>query len=149
MGLFLDRINAAPLANESFSFEFNTWVSILVDTMNEILQQIEDSSVSRETSSATAVNAENNTQYVVGNAALTTYDCPATCEVGDIIEIVGQGAGGWVLRPAVGQTIKVVASSAGTSIASTNRYDCISIVCVVANTTWVTRNSQTAGFTIT
>lgn len=42
MAIFLEKINAAPLNNEEFSFQMNSWISVLVDTLNEILVQIED-----------------------------------------------------------------------------------------------------------
>ncbi len=42
MALFLEKINSAPLSNEEFSFEFNSWVSNLVDTLNETLRIIEE-----------------------------------------------------------------------------------------------------------
>jgi hypothetical protein len=149
MSIFLDRINAAPLQGEKFSFDFNTWISVLVDTLNEILTQLEGVTLSRENLTDTSVTAQVNSQYIIGNAALSTVTLPDTAAVGDVVEVVGEGAGGWVVQPGSGQTIEVVSSSASVSVASTNRYDCISMVCVVEDTTWVTRNSQTAGFTIT
>lgn len=42
MTLFLDRIDAAPLNSEKFSFEFNSWVSVLVDSLNENLADIQN-----------------------------------------------------------------------------------------------------------
>lgn len=149
MTVSLDKINAAPLRGENFTFDFNTWVSVLVDTLNETIRKLQENIVSFETVTNTSQSVEVNTQYIVGNAATTTFELPDTATVGDEVQIVGLGAGGWVLEPGAGQTIKVLASSAAVSVASTNRYDCISIVCVEEDTTWVTRNSQTAGFTIT
>ncbi len=42
MTIFLDRINAAPLNSEEFSFEFNSWVAVLVDVLNEDLSDIQN-----------------------------------------------------------------------------------------------------------
>jgi hypothetical protein len=42
MTVFLDRIDSAPLFTEEFSFEYNSWVSVLIDTLNETLSQIQD-----------------------------------------------------------------------------------------------------------
>jgi len=42
MPIFLDRIDAAPLNSEKFSFEFNSWVSVLVDSLNENLSDIQN-----------------------------------------------------------------------------------------------------------
>lgn len=42
MAIFLDRIDPAPLQSDDFSFEFNSWLSILVDTLNETITEIQD-----------------------------------------------------------------------------------------------------------
>lgn len=41
-GLFLDRLDAAPLADDDFSFSYNSWVSNIVDTLNESLATIQN-----------------------------------------------------------------------------------------------------------
>lgn len=41
MSIFLDRIDAVPLSSEDFSFQYSSWVSIFVDTLNENLGDIE------------------------------------------------------------------------------------------------------------
>ncbi|MFB1501506.1 hypothetical protein [Thiocapsa sp. N5-Cardenillas] len=43
MAVILPRVDAAALANTNFTFEFNQWVSVLVDTLNELIQQVEGS----------------------------------------------------------------------------------------------------------
>lgn len=42
MSIFLDRIDAVPLQGEEFSFEYNSWVAVLVDTLNENLSDIQN-----------------------------------------------------------------------------------------------------------
>ena len=42
MTLFLTRVDAAPLSNTDFSFEFMQWLSVLVDQMNEVLATVQD-----------------------------------------------------------------------------------------------------------
>lgn len=42
MAIFLDRIDSAPLNSDEFSFEFTSWVAVLVDTMNETLEDVQD-----------------------------------------------------------------------------------------------------------
>jgi hypothetical protein len=42
MALFLERVDAAPLSNTDFSFEFMQWLSVLVDQMNEVLATVQD-----------------------------------------------------------------------------------------------------------
>lgn len=91
-----------------------------------------------------------NNGYVTTSGSLTTIALPATAAVGSVIAIGGQGSGGWTMTANTGQTIKMTSSTTTTagSLSSTNQYDCIEVVCVVANTTWVVRSAVTAGFTI-
>lgn len=45
MAIFLDRIDAAPIANTKdspFPFEFIQWLSVLVDTLNELIIDVQD-----------------------------------------------------------------------------------------------------------
>lgn len=62
MTLFLDRIDAVPLQNEDFSFEFNSWAAVLVDSLNENLSDIQ-----------TAINA-----FGVPNVAVLTESVTLT-----------------------------------------------------------------------
>jgi hypothetical protein len=43
MPIFLDRIDSAPINNNEFSFEFNSWVSVMIDTINQDLELIQNS----------------------------------------------------------------------------------------------------------
>lgn len=78
--------------------------------------------------------------YINANAALTTLTLPAAAVVGDVIEVCGEGVGGWTIAQNAGQTIQYGAAATttgvGGTISSTNRYDTIRLVCRVANTTW-------------
>jgi hypothetical protein len=80
--------------------------------------------------------------YVADNVALVTLTMPLTAAFGTVIIVQGLGSGGWTIAQRVGQTINVgnIPSTAGVggSISSTNRYDSITLLCVVANTTWTT-----------
>ncbi len=82
------------------------------------------------------------------NAAQVTITLPAVAAAGSVVSIAGTGAGGWILQPGAGQTIQVLTATASTSITSAERYDCIQVLCTVANTTWVALNMATTGFTI-
>jgi hypothetical protein len=90
------------------------------------------------TSQALAVN----TGYIADNAGLVTFTLPATAAQFSIIEIVGNGAGGWIIAQNANQRI-IVGSSASTigvggSVASTNANDTIRMIAVVggASTIW-------------
>lgn len=94
---------------------------------------------------ATSQSAAINNGYITNNAALVTVTLPATAAVGSIVRVDGLGAGGWLVAQNAGQQINVgsVQSTSGTggSVASTNQYDAIELLCVVANNTWTTLSS--------
>lgn len=88
-----------------------------------------------------------NTQYITDNgASLVTYTLPATAAQGSIFRIVGSSSGGWKIAQASGQTCHVGSSATtagvGGSIASTNQWDTIELVCTTANTTFATTAMQ-------
>jgi len=43
MSIFLERIDAAPLSNSDFPYEFNQWVANLVDSLNEVIATVQNS----------------------------------------------------------------------------------------------------------
>jgi len=92
----------------------------------------------------TPVTLVKSNGYVVDNAGLVTLNVPATAAVGDTFAVVGKSASGWLVQMNTGQTAHLgssVTSSAG-SLASTNQYDCIELICVTANTVFVVRSSM-------
>lgn len=83
--------------------------------------------------------------YIMNAATLITATLPATAAVGDTFVILGCGAGGYKINVATGQTINVGSNPTTTStgsVASTNQFDCITITCVVENTTFVAYGLQ-------
>lgn len=98
-------------------------------------------SVVTGTSQAAAVN----NGYASNNASLVTITLPSTAAVGDTVAITGFGAGGWKLAQNASQVIYFgnVNTTTGTGgyLASSHRMDSISLVCVVANTSWKVINS--------
>ena len=86
----------------------------------------------------TPVTIVKSNGYFANNAGLVTLNMPATAAVGDTFYISGKGAGGWLLRMNTGQVVNLGSSpstSAG-SLASTNQFDSITVVCQTANTTF-------------
>lgn len=83
-----------------------------------------------------------NRGYINANAGLTIFTLPAASAVGDMIEIAGEGAGGWRIAQNALQNIQHGTNSTtigvGGTLSSSNRYDTIRIVCRVASTTWQT-----------
>lgn len=98
---------------------------------------------SREAGAAIAAAVDSG--YINTNVGLTTVTLPATAALGTVIEIMGESAGNWVIAQNAGQSIQFgnlsTTVGVGGSLASTNRWDTVKIVCRVADTTWsVTSN---------
>jgi hypothetical protein len=95
-----------------------------------------------ETVTTASKQCVSDVMYGADYATLLTFTLPsvANSHLGDKLSIIGVGAGGWLIAQNATQLIHVgaTASIAGVtgSVASTNRYDCISLVCTVEGTTW-------------
>jgi hypothetical protein len=91
------------------------------------------------TTSSQALSVHNG--YVTDNgASLVTFTLPVTAAFGTEIAISGMSAGGWKIAQNAGQLIhfgdQVTTTGAGGSLESTNAYDQVRLLCVVADTTW-------------
>lgn len=90
------------------------------------------------------------TGYVTDNATLVTYTLPATAAFGSVFEITGGvvGVGGWTIAQNAAQQMHLgsSATTAGVtgSVSSTNQYDGVKFVAVVAgaSTIWTLLSSQ-------
>jgi len=84
--------------------------------------------------------------YIANNAGLVTLSLPATSAVGDVIQVVGKGAGLWSISQAAGQQIHVGSTSStagvGGSVAAIQRRDSIALVCTTANLEWTAFSTQ-------
>ena len=100
-----------------------------------------------------AANMAANNGYVSNNAGLVTLTLPALAAFGTVIRVAGKGAGGWLIAQNAGQNIQVgnVSSTigAGGSVASTNQFDAIELLCTTANTTWTAINNPVGALNIT
>jgi len=88
--------------------------------------------------------------YVANSAGLLTFTLPALANVGDIIAVEGLGAGGWTMAANAGQTIKIgsATTSVAGSLSSVAASDNVYVTCIVQNTTWRVRSTNSAGLTI-
>lgn len=86
-----------------------------------------------------------NRGYVANNIGLVTLTLPVTAAFGTIIRVCGKGVGGWLIAQNAGQNIQMgnVSSTigAGGSVASTNDFDTIELLCTTADTTWTALSS--------
>ena len=83
--------------------------------------------------------------YICNNAGLVTVTLPDTAALGSVVRISGKGAGGWKLAQNASETVHFgntdTTTGTGGSLASTQTYDAIELVCVTANTDWVVVSS--------
>ena len=93
----------------------------------------------------TSASMAINNGYLSDNAGLVTLTLPSTVAQFSVIAVSGFGAGGWLIAQNASQLIHfstaTTTTGAGGSLASTNRYDAVYLLCVVANTTFVVLNS--------
>lgn len=95
-----------------------------------------------------AINSGYVTTSSFGVVALTL---PTTSVVGDAIQVIGNGSSGWEIIYGAGQYI-IIGSATSTvtsgSIASTNQYDALYLICTIANTAWQTVSGPQGDLTI-
>lgn len=91
----------------------------------------------------TSQSAAVNNGYIANNAGLVTITLPSTFAIGDVIRVGGKGAGLWRLSANTGDTIHFGSqdTSAGGSLTATNRYDCVEVVGITANSDWLVLSS--------
>jgi hypothetical protein len=95
-------------------------------------------------------NMSVNNGYITNNAGVVTLNLPASSAVGDEIDVIGKGAGGWLVQCGVGQTIVLGSSTttSGGSLASTNAKDSFYMICTVANTEWTVASAPQGNITV-
>ena len=86
-----------------------------------------------------------NKGYVANNASQVVLTLPTTSSVGDIIKVVGKGAGGWRIAQNASGIIHFtnLDSTTGTGgyIESNNRRDSVELVCTTGNNEWTVVSS--------
>lgn len=83
--------------------------------------------------------------YGANHSSKITFTLPTTAGVGSQTEIIGIGAGGWQIVQSAGQQMHFgnLSTTVGPTgrIENTERRDCITLKCIVANTEWVVVSS--------
>lgn len=86
-----------------------------------------------------------NHGYIANNGARVWLTLPAAAAIGDVIEVVGKGAGGWRIMQNAGQTMHFISTSTAVGVGgyleSTQQYDGLSLVCITANTDFLVKSS--------
>lgn len=124
-------------------------VQISVDALGRIISAtnvpLTTSGFAWITVSGTSQTAASNTGYITSNNSLTEFTLPAVTQPGDVIAIAGAGNGGWKVTQNAAQTVHFgnTDSTTGTGgyLSSTNKYDYIELLCVVANTDFIVKAS--------
>lgn len=151
MTLFLDRIDAVPISYNDFQYEFNQWLSVLVDTLNEVLMDLEGAILSTDIVTLITQDVALNSLYIANNGAQVVFQLPLTIanDIGSRVTIVGIGSGGWKILTNAGQTIQIadVGATANTSVSATSAFDSIELI-LADTSTWTTLSTQTIGFVI-
>jgi hypothetical protein len=86
----------------------------------------------------TSANLVASNGYLANNAGLVTFTMPATCPKFAEIEINGVGVGGWTIAQLAGQRINynsvTTTVGVGGSLSSVNKFNCVKLRCIVADT---------------
>lgn len=134
--LIIGSASGAPLAA---TLTAGTGVTIL-NAANSITISASGSGLSwtNVTGTSQAISPDNG--YVSNNGSLVTLTLPSTAAFGSVIQVTGLGAGGWQIAQNASQSINygsvVTTTGTGGYLASSNKCDGVTLVCVVANTTW-------------
>lgn len=93
----------------------------------------------------TSASMADNNAYVANNAGLVTLTLPATAAFGNVIQVVGKGAGLWKIAQNAGQSINfgtlTTTVGVGGSLAAIAQFDAVEIVCTTANSGWTVYSS--------
>ncbi len=84
-----------------------------------------------------------STGYYMNRATPITGTLAINQGAGTLIRVAGKGAGGWIVQANTGQTIHYVNqdTSVAGSLSSTNRYDCVEILCIITGVEFVVLSS--------
>lgn len=100
----------------------------------------------------TSQSAAVNNGYIASNGSLVTVTLPTTAAIGDAVWVVGKGAGGWKLAQNASQFINygstTTTTGAGGSLASTNQYDAVAVICTTANNGWTVPGISQGNLTV-
>ncbi len=82
MTLFFDRVDACPIQNSKFDMEFTQWLSVLVDTLNEDIVDIQGAFNLLQAQSYTSLEITNMATSLPNGVLL--YDSTLNVYVGKI-----------------------------------------------------------------
>lgn len=135
--------NIASLVT-TLTTNFNGWLDSTNTNVQSALDELDDSQRFTEETGASAALLVNR-GVIANRATLVTLTLPSTASVGDTIEVVGKGAGKWLIAQNAGQICHFgnqnTTTGVGGSLAATLQYDAIRLVCTIANTDFTVLSS--------
>lgn len=106
-----------------------------------------------DVTSASMAMAVNNGYTANNPSTRINFSLPPTCPYGRVFKICGKNTGGWIVTQNANQTIHIGNQNTTTgitgSVASTNQYDAISLLCTVENTDFTAYDPPQGNLTIT
>lgn len=113
-------------------------ISIDGTSTNNAINSTHDSAYVNQTGTSATLGV--NTINAANNASLFTGTLPAVAAVGDIIEVVYKGAGGWRIAQPSSVSVRlgnqVTTTGVGGYLEFTDVGDCVKLLCTTANTGW-------------
>jgi len=86
------------------------------------------------------------TGYITNNAAAVTCTLPTSANIGDLVEIVGKGAGGFIIAQSASQQISILGQTTTAGVTGTVTPNeagaAIRLVCITANNLWRATHSM-------
>lgn len=83
-----------------------------------------------------------NNGFIANSGAALSFSLPAASAVGDMVALTLDGSTSWTITQAAGQRIRIGSTEttlgAGGSLTSTAQGDTVYLLCVTANTRWIT-----------
>jgi hypothetical protein len=132
--------DAAVLKNRNLGAIYDNSVSGLgATTVQAAIDELaQEDGVTWNIDNTGTISASVNNGYICNAAGQTVITLPSTAGVGALIEVVGNGVGGWKIAQNAGQSIRlgVYSSTVGALgyLASTDQYDSVKLLCTVADT---------------
>ena len=112
----------------------------------QLFDELQAGAFNADVVTTTTQQAPANASYIANNAGLVTVTLPATASVGSRVRVIGLGAGGWRVAQNANQLVHksgtATTTGTGGSLSSSNRYNAVELVCVVANTEWDVVSSE-------
>ncbi len=138
---YLLRFNTDSILYEFYNPLTTSWISLA-----QSQQFVWNSAPSSQAMMA------NNGYITTSSSGLVSLSLPSVSVVGQPLSVAGMGSSGWEITQGTGQIVHVgsspTTSGTGGSISSSNQYDSINLLCIVANTTWTTVGKPQGTLTI-